>query len=416
MQQAREARLTAFTAVGEHALFGPLLRLARPVDIDTWGVQVSALRRDGLVAVDAQGGLVYNGRSSAEPSRWMWAVAHVLTHLGLGHADAAHTDGRGGYEPEWQAACCLVVDRFLDTLGIPGTPPLPPGFDGDAEALASRFAASGIPSVAAAAGAAGTGADLWVDLFGSRGARRTPKLSPWGQTFAKGLEALAGPDTLVSQLALPGGGEAPTPWLEVVDDLAASSPIFGSLADGLAIIEDADVCRAGQIEVAGVCPGSGHVYLNPHALLSGDERRFVVAHQLLHAGLRHDIGVGGRHRGLYNAAADVAINAWLHEMRIGLRPDGCIHQPGLADLGVDAVYEHLARNMPRFRRLAAAPGACAGDVLDQPVRRAIGPGTSVDLDGFYRRALLEGLDLHQRAHADPVPAGLVHEIRALEHA
>jgi hypothetical protein len=167
--------------------------------------------------------------------------------------------------------------------------------------------------------------------------------------------------------------------------------------------------------VAGVCPASGQVYLNPGAPLSEDERRFVVAHQLLHAALRHDRCPADRHAGLYGAAADLAINAWLHEMRVGLRPDGCLHQPGLADLGVDAVYDHLARNMPRFRRLAATP-ACAGDLLDQPVRRAIGPGATIDLDDFYRRALVEGLDLHERARTGPVPAGLVHEIRALEHA
>jgi hypothetical protein len=417
VKQARETRLAAFDAVGEHPLFGPLLRLARPVEVGSWGMQVSALRGDGLVAIDAQGGLVYGGRARADAASWVWALAHVLTHLGLGHADAAHRDGRGGYEPEWQAACCVVVDRFLHALSIPGTPPVPRGLDADAATLATHFARSGIPAAARGAGPAGGGPDLWEDLSGGRGAQRAPRALPWGQTFARGLEALAGPEEVLAvQLALPAPTARPTPWLDVVGGLAAACPIFAPLVGGLEIVEDADVCRAGRIEVAGVCPASGHVYLNPDAPLSEGERRFVVAHHLLHAGLRHDLCPADRHSGLYGTAADLAINAWLHEMRVGLRPDECLHHPGLADLGVDAVYDHLSRNMPRFRRLAATPAACAGDVLDEPVRLAIGPGSSVDLDGFYRRALIDGLDQHQRERPDDVPAGLVHEIRALEHA
>lgn len=414
--QAREARRAGFTAVAEHPLFGPLLRLARPVEAGTWGMQVTALRRGGLVAIDANGGLVYDGGARADAVQWIWALAHVLSHLGLGHADPIHRDGRGGYTPEWQAASCLVVDRFLAALSIPGTPAVPSGFDTDVEALARHFATSGIPTAAAGAGPAGGGPDLWEDLSGGRGGRRLSTTSPWGRAFAMGLEVLTGPGVELAQLALPSGSAAPTRWLDVVDGLATASPIFGALAGGLEIVEDAEICRAGHIEVAGVCPASGHVYLNPVAGLSEAERRFVVAHQLLHAGLRHDICPGDRHAGLYNTAADLAINAWLHEMRVGLRPQGCVHHPGLADLGVDAVYDHLARDMSRFRRLAATGETCAGDVLDQPVRRAIGPGAPVDLDGFYRRALIEGLDLHERARSEPLAAGLVQEIRALEHA
>ena len=43
-------------------------------------MQVSALRRGGLMAVDANGGLVYNGRAQADPVRWVWALAHLLAN------------------------------------------------------------------------------------------------------------------------------------------------------------------------------------------------------------------------------------------------------------------------------------------------------------------------------------------------
>ena len=200
-----EARRAAFTAVEDHALFGPLLHLARPVDIDTWGVQVTALPRGGLLAADAHGGIVYNGRARAEAGRWMWSLCHVLTHLGLGHADPTHRDGRGSYAPEWRAACCMVVDRFLDALQIPGTPTHPLGYEADAEELAGRFATSGIPATVRAAGPAGGGPDLWEDLFGGRGARRQPLASPWGRAFAVGLTAIGGPASPPAQLCLPAG-------------------------------------------------------------------------------------------------------------------------------------------------------------------------------------------------------------------
>lgn len=51
------------------------------------------------------------------------------------------------------------------------------------------------------------------------------------------------------------------------------------------------------------------------------ERRFVIAHELLHAGLRHDTRGGGRDPWLWNVACDYVINGWLAEMDVGDRPD-----------------------------------------------------------------------------------------------
>ncbi len=172
-------------------LFGPLLRRAHPVDVDSSGVRSTALRRDGLLAVDPHGTLVYNGRARAEVAGWVWSLAHVLTHLGLGHADPAHRDGRGSYSPEWRAACCVVVDRFLGVLHLPGAPAVPPFLDGDEEGLARRFTTHGIPA-AVAQGPAGDGADLWENLVEARRARSQPTTEMWGRAFAEGLAALQG--------------------------------------------------------------------------------------------------------------------------------------------------------------------------------------------------------------------------------
>jgi len=65
-----------------------------------------------------------------------------------------------------------------------------------------------------------------------------------------------------------------------------------------------------------------------------------------------------------------------------------------------------------MRRLATLRGKGVGDVLGGP----LGPPCDyVDLDGFYRRGLTHGLDLHQQQERGFLPGGLVEEIRALSH-
>ena len=200
-----EARAAGFAAVRASDLFGPPLRRSNPVSSDAWGIRSSTLGRGALLAIDAHGGLVYNGRAVGEVEAWVWSVSHALTHLGLGHADAAHRDGRGSYSPEWRAACCVAVDRFLGALPLPGTPSVPPGFEGDEEQLARRFAQVGVPQVLAEAGPAGPGPDLWEDLFEGRRSK-APRTPPaWGRIFAEGLQAAlpAAPVEEPPRLALP---------------------------------------------------------------------------------------------------------------------------------------------------------------------------------------------------------------------
>jgi len=189
---AAAAREAGFAAVRAHPVFGPLVKRARPHATDTWGMRSSALKRGGLVAVDAHGGVMYDARAKAEVGEWIWSLSHVLSHLGFGHADPSHRDGRGSYTPEWRAACCVVVDRFLAALHITGSRPLPPGFDGDEEGLAHRFATHGIPAFLAGGGPAGGGPDLWEDLSANMRSRPPTAPSTWGRTFAIGLAAFDG--------------------------------------------------------------------------------------------------------------------------------------------------------------------------------------------------------------------------------
>jgi len=141
--------------------------------------------------------------------------------------------------------------------------------------------------------------------------------------------------------------------------------------------------------------------------------RFVIAHEMLHAALRHGDRVGGRDPYLWNCAADFVINGWLVEMRVGEAPDGLLHDPALAGLSAEAVYDLIATDLRRLRKLATLRGQGLGDVLGHPLRGPDARG-GVDLDEYYRRALCTGLAYHENGGRGLVPAGLVEEIRALD--
>ena len=148
--------------------------------------------------------------------------------------------------------------------------------------------------------------------------------------------------------------------------------------------------------------------------LTSEHWRFVLAHEMLHAALRHGDRVGGRDPYLWNVAADYVVNGWLIEMGVGTAPDGLLHDPQLAGMSVEAVYDRIAKDLRRMRRLATLRGTGLGDLLGEPLPCPGAPRHGVDLDDFYRRALLAGYAYHLREGRGHLPAGLVAEIRVLE--
>ncbi len=87
-----------------------------------------------------------------------------------------------------------------------------------------------------------------------------------------------------------------------------------------------------------------------------------------------------------------------------------LHDSGLRGLSVESVYDRITTDLRRYRKLLTLRGK-QGDLLGEPLR---GPSDITDLDEFYRRALLTGLSCHTVSRG-LLPAGLVEEIRALEH-
>ncbi|MFD5073342.1 hypothetical protein [Streptomyces sp. NPDC058371] len=368
--------------------------------------------RDGLVRVDSNGHLHAHPTRRAAPAEWAWALAHGLLHLGFGHVPGANGER---VQPDRfdLAARCVVVNRFLLTFPVGLTPEdLPASYpDGDEEQLAARWRRDGVPAAYEHCGtAAGAPDQLLVPWQGWPG-----QPVDWQIAFAHALTR-----TMSTAMDMAGGRResmygGPTrlrPWERALSWFVSSYPLLGGIAAGITVVADAELARAHGISVAAVDTEAAEIYINPLRQFDDEEWRFVLAHEMLHAALRHGDRTGGRDPYLFNIAADYVINGWLCEMEVGTMPEGLLHDPELKDLSAEEVYDRIAGDLRRMRRLGTLRGKGVGDILGGPLGP---PRDYVDLDEFYRRGLGQGLDLHQQQERGYLPGGLVEEIRALSH-
>ncbi|MFI2203253.1 hypothetical protein ACH47Z_21215 [Streptomyces sp. NPDC020192] len=367
---------------------------------------------EGLLVVDSDATVHAHPDRLAEPGAWAWALAHAALHLGFGHVPAA----KGPREQPDRydlAARCVVVNRFL--LGFPvGTTPedLPASYpDGDEERLAARFRAHGLPPVYERCDTAGGAPDQvlteWRGRQGQVPDRQLAFATALTRTVSAAMDMAGGRRDSLDGERLPQ-----RPWERALSWFVSSYPLLGGIAAGIRLVADAELARAHGIQIAAVDPGAGEIYVNPLRTFDDEEWRFVLAHEMLHAALRHGDRCGPRDPYLFNVACDYVINGWLVEMRVGTMPEGLLHDPQLTGLSAEEVYDRIAGDLRLVRRLATLRGKGTGDVLGAPLRQ---PGDYVDLDEFYRRGLGRCLDLHQAQERGFLPGGLVEEIRALSH-
>jgi predicted metal-dependent peptidase len=351
----------------------------------------------------------------AEPDEWLWVLTHALLHLGFGHLHAPEM--AGDHDREWSAACDYVVARFQTDLKL-GRPPegvsLPRDFPPQREEqLYRRFVEDGIPPELWRLGTAGAEPDMVLDGYSRRSSQER---SEWQRRFGEGLTAAVTSAVNVAAGVEPHLGSEAS--LRSVTQLArswfiSSYPLLGSLAASFRLIEDAALCMRMEISIAAVNMEAQEIYLNPAAGLNSREWRFVMAHELLHVGLRHDARCAGRDPFLWNVACDYVINAWLIEMGVGEQPAvGLLYDPALQGLSAEAIYDRIVTDMRRHRKLATLRGKGLGDILG-PSDDWWARGGATDLDAFYRRCLAQGLTYHGEWGRGYLPAGLIEEIRAL---
>jgi predicted metal-dependent peptidase len=432
MDPATENRRHGLDLIRRHPLFAPL------ADRAIWRGSHDDDRcpPDGWAVVTSLGYVYLNPRRRGEPEEWAWVAAHGLLHLGFDHLAQHRLAGwraatglpsarsqAARFDAASNLAACLVVNRFLAHLKI-GRPP--EGLGGpsshdhllgastDEDALAARLRALPNPPHLGEAGTAGPGGDLRWE--GARTPGTWPGPVNWPDLLAAGLAAAVGAAVDIAggvAESLSGEGGRKTRWRQALGWFISSYPLLGALAAAFKLVEDAEVCRIHGIQVAAISPGAAELYVNPLCGLEDDERRFVIAHELLHAGLRHDTRGGGRDPWLWNVACDYVINGWLAEMSVGDLPDSALYDPSLRGKSAEEVYDEIAAGRRRTWKLATlrGPGVC--DILPRRLAGAYDPACGVDLDEFYRRCLADGLDYHRGRGRGLIPAGLMEEIRAL---
>ena len=190
--------------------------------------------------------------------------------------------------------------------------------------------------------------------------------------------------------------------------LISHYPLLGSLLTQFELVEDAEVCERMKISIAAIQISTGEIYLNPRRALNLEQAKFVIAHEVLHAGLNHASRRQGRDPYLWNVACDFVINDWLVNMSVGIPPaGGLLFDEELRGWAADDIYLRLAADLRVRRRLCTLRGDDV-DMLDERAGRFF-----TDREEFCRRALMQGLDYHQSLGRGSLPAGLVEAIRTL---
>jgi predicted metal-dependent peptidase len=381
----------------------------------------SVIRQEGNLcpphawAIVTTNGIIHaNPHKHGLPKEWLYVLAHCLLHLGFGHFEQPHPRER-----EWNVACDCFIAKFLADLKIgaqpeemqaSSEPPSP-----TEERAYTLFCQDGIPEYVKKLGTAGPeGRDmLWepvrLDWQG--------KKFDWQACFGRGLasaastaiDIAAGVTTTFSH-----SSPSNSPAQKARSWFINNYPLLGALAASFKMIESMELCRRLDISVAAVHAEMKEVYLNPAAGLDEMELRFVIAHELLHVGLRHEVRRQGRDPYLWNVACDYVINAWLVEMKVGNIPRiGLLYDPQLKGESAEAIYDRIVRNIRYYRKLKTFRGYDKGDMMGGSAPEWWGTKDGMSLDDFYRRALAQGLSYHNQEGRGLLPADLIEEIEAL---
>ncbi len=408
--QAEVNRIVGRRALYGHPIFGPLAYHTSEEE------NSNLCPQDGWAVVTSSGQIHINPLKMGDPDEWCYVFAHCLLHLGFGHFQQKM------YQRElWNAACDCYIARFLDDLKFGRPPRELQGLVQEVQALGintrseerlfEAFCERGLPEQLLPTGTAGLTAIDMIEVAPSK-----YYVVDWQDHFAKGLVM-----AVADAVDVAGGATPPPrdPDGRVMSEaqrarnwFITSYPLLGALAASFEIIEDQLLCHRMNIAVAAVNMEQREIYINPRAGLTQEELRFVMAHELLHVGLRHDVRCAGRDFYLWNVACDYVINGWLVEMGIGDLPNiGALYDPALKGESAEAIYDQIVRDLRHYRKLSTLRGIDMGDMLSEPGWWLNSEGLS--LDEFYRNCLSQGLLLHQEQKRGYLSAGLIEEIRAL---
>lgn len=367
---------------------------------------------NGWAVADSAGTVTLRARPHRTPQQWNAVVAHVLLHYGLGHLD--EQDGAPGPDDArgravWNLACCVEVDRLARQFGMPE---LPAEMRLDVD-LVGR-------DLPALIGELRRHPRLGEILRGRRGDLdpdvKRPAYSDrrdWTGAYSRGLRNQVRHALQSAQVARGDEVEQRLP-AEIAgarDWIISHYPLLAGMAASFRHVADANACRRMGIPIAAIDTRLREVYCNPFSGLSAREWRFVLAHEYLHAGLRHQQRCADRDPYVWNVACDYVINLWLQEMAVGDMPQDLLLDPSLRGLSGEEIYDRIARDAKKLRRLATFGGRGRPDMLGDAEPWWL-RGHGLTLDDWYRHALATALPEHAEHERGLLPAGLVEEIYA----
>jgi predicted metal-dependent peptidase len=401
----------------QHPIFGFIDRVSSTIGDN--------FPKDGFVRIVVKNGyqkqpamsIELNGWQQASGAEWAYAIAQCNLHIFLNHVDPVRSD------EAWRLACELVAVDWLKQIAIGQSIhaidlPLPAQTVGDiADLFARDFGAARLKY--GHLGTAGSQQPTWIV---------SPDVQPFtaalrqqhSDDFANGIRnaviqavATAGDRSRQTTRNANSIAERARRWF------VANYPLLASLAAAFEIVEDAQLCQQMDISLAAVNTEIQRIYINPKFPWTYPQLQFVVAHELLHVGLRHEERRQGRDPFLWNIACDYVINAWLVEMGIGEMPTPSLMldlELGFEHESAEALYDRIVKDLRLLRRLKkerTLRGIGKSDMLsERPPSWWMGMGC--DLDTFYRRALADGLDLHlAQVQRGFLPGDLVEEIKSI---
>lgn len=368
-----------------------------------------AMKKTDWAYVTSDGNIVLNPHRDCSVREWEYIMAHCLLHLGFGHIREDRKD-----DCLWHAACDLVVARFLAANRI-GTPP--PGADRPVPVPAKSEDATydQLATMSDCSECLGFGMmDGRPDMVWNGPRKETWRTHgtppPYTEVFARSLqtaleeslrEASEGPDAAWKPAR-------PRPvWQEAREWFLSSYPLLGAVASAFRLVDDAQTAERMGVAIAAVSSEQQEIYINSRQRLSLEEWKFVLAHEFLHAALRHDLRCEERDPVLWNVACDFVINSWLIEMNVGLMPEGSLYDQQFDGLSAEDVYERLWVDVKRYTGQGAPKDIIYGGFDNK------GQLTPEELDALYRSAIARGLSYHESQGRGYIPAGLVEEIHAL---
>lgn len=404
---ATQNYLKGMETLRQHPLFAPLVAHANFIRSER-----SSCPETGWAVITDGGTVHVHPTRRLEPQEWSYVLAHCLLHLGFDHFK------KDKQRWEWNMACDCFVTRFLAMLKF-GRPPQEfegiadiPG--GTEDRLYQQFCEQGVPESLRCYSTSGNQShDMF---FVGKEDRDLVHRIDWQACFGKGLQAAVRSAVNVAagyDKTLGAANDGMSPAQRARAWFLSSFPLLGALAATFEIVEDPIICQRLHISVAAIDEYSQEIFMNPAAGLDEYECRFVMAHELLHAGLRHQGRCQGRDFFLWNVACDFVVNGWLVEMGLGTLPKvGVLYDPDLKGESAESVYDQIVTDLRRGRKLATLCGVGLPDIF---MRRAVKANLpdGVDLDEWYRRSLVQGLSYHEEQGRGYLPAGLVEEIRAL---